>query len=86
MDYMYCFMLTIQTLCFWNRIIPCPMLKTRLMYTHLWVTDEAAFVAHRLRIALLIEPDTETDCRGFKLIFNARLVPILSLKLSAVYF
>jgi hypothetical protein len=38
------------------------------------VTEEAAFVAHRLRIALLIEPDIETDCRGFKLIFNSRFV------------
>jgi hypothetical protein len=44
------------------------------MYTHLWVTDKAAFVAHRLRIALLIEPDIETQCRGFKQIFDPRLV------------
>jgi len=44
------------------------------MYTHFWVTDKAALVARRLRIALLIEPDIESECRSFKLIFNPRLV------------
>jgi hypothetical protein len=65
MDLVHCFVLTIPTLCFWNRIIPCPQAGSQV---------DVSSLAPRLRIALFVEPDIETDCRGLKLVFNPRLV------------
>jgi len=35
-------------------LFPVLRLKTRWMYTHLWVTDKGALVAHRLRKLYLL--------------------------------